>query len=588
MSNYTLGRKGAINVFYEQLPTDVATPENTLHLYQINPSTGGESYTKAESDARFVNYGPSNQTITGEVTASSLRSGQFVVNDGAFTTTITQNTGKGSNTLLKLPRMASDSEFLVNNPFAPQTVSIFNINNSLKIRDSSTLYQYTILGGAATSNRICTIPDMAGDGEFIMTKPTTEQTISRRLTSDLGLRSSNLELFSSVYTNAVTITSQNVSGTKQLYIPNCNNGATFLMNSANPTQTVAQLAITNLTTDSAKLNNNAILKAKYSSGGLMDVWIPIIGTNNAEIIVTSPGSAQTINNALTLTGAVTATAFGTNGSVRISDVTIMSSNVSGAKNIFIPNLGASNGKFIVSDGAIGQVINGLLNVQDLGFTATADTFNRGVNVIATVDETTTGTIASSSAVCNWTKNYAVPKTDIVTTVTGVSDSKVPSDKAVKTYVDSHNANTVQKYSYIVGTGCDIPSDYLYSNILVTGTKTMEFKVVDVTGTVTTRTMVGLVCPVFTLIRVQIDGIIKTTTHSKVLKQNFKIDCNGSDTITLEAPAGGSWNDYDINFPHFTMVTGATRTVNFNYATPVAHDGAWSFHKITVYYEDWNI
>ena len=334
----TLPYASAVNCKFVALPDSLATDDNTLKLYNIDGGGGGgttDAYTKGESDARFLRLSTStNQTITGEVTASSLRSGQFVVNDGAFTTTITQNTGKGSNTLLKLPRMASDSEFLVNNPFDPQTVSIFNINNSLKIRDSSSLYQYTIRGGDATSNRGCTIPDMAGDSEFIMTKPTT---------------------------------------------------------------------------------------------------------------------GQTINNSLTLTGAVTATGFGTNGSVRISDVTIMNSNVSGAKNIFIPNLGASNGKFIVSDGATGQVINTLLNVKTLGFLGTADTFNRGVNVIATADETTTGTIASSSAVCNWTKNYAVPKTDLVTTVTGDSDSKVPSEKAVKTYVDSSSTSSSADYTLTLNT-----------------------------------------------------------------------------------------------------------------------------------------
>ena len=129
------------------------------------------------------------------------------------------------------------------------------------------------------------------------------------------------------------------------------------------------------------ISANVILRAEFNSGSIRDVWIPAVSTNGAQLLSTHSTYAQTVNNALTVANDFTA--------------------------------------------------------QALKFSATPTAaFNSSTNGITAAQETTTGTIPSSSAVCNWTKNYAIPKTDIVTTVTGVSDSKVASEKAVKTYVDA--------------------------------------------------------------------------------------------------------------------------------------------------------
>lgn len=123
------------------------------------------------------------------------------------------------------------------------------------------------------------------------------------------------------------------------------------------------------------LSGNVTMLAKYS-GTLYKIWVPVLTSDNGDFIVSNPSLPQTISNALTVTNFFTA------------------------------------------------------DVLKLSATPTA-AFNSSTNAITAAQETTTGTIPSSSAVCNWTKNYAIPKTDIVTTVTGVSDTKVPSELAVK-------------------------------------------------------------------------------------------------------------------------------------------------------------
>lgn len=142
------------------------------------------------------------------------------------------------------------------------------------------------------------------------------------------------------------------------------------------------------------LSGNATIRASFNSGNMREVWLPSVNAG-CELVVNRPTGPQSIENTLNLNGPTT--------------------------------------------------VNNSFVTQTLKFSGTEPGFSKAVNVISAEDEITTGRLASSSAVCNWTKNYAIPKTDIVATVTGVSDNKVPSEWAVKRYVDANgSANAILK------------------------------------------------------------------------------------------------------------------------------------------------
>jgi len=304
---------------------------------------------------------------------------------------------------------------------------------------------------------------------------------------------------------------------------------------------------------SVRVAGNVIILAKYN-GNLYKVWVPALASDNVDFVITNPSTAQTINKDLTIAGS--------------------------------------------------------LITQTLKFSSTPTaSFNTSTNGITVAQETTTGTVPSSSAVCNWTKNYAIPKTDIVTTVTGVSDNKVPSEWAVKRYVDANgSANAILKTDLVTTVTGDsdskVPSekavktyvDSLGNNSYVSiihqyspsypvpenylqrlGFSQFTLHVENIGTLDQTVPLFSWACPLNRNIRIKIEGNSYRVTANDVIQtlitKNFYQHSFVANTTPYQVLASGNYTVYDTtkDYPMFVSDMVNNRLIcNFRAFVPVTY------------------
>lgn len=207
-----------------------------------------------------------------------------------------------------------------------------------------------------------------------------------------------------------------------------------------------------------------------------------------------------------------------------------------ARNITVPALSADS-QVIVTNAATEQIISG---IKIRSYTTNNDyIFTNGENVLSG----TSWTIPSSLAVKNYVdtaSTAAIPKTDIVTTVTGASDTKVPSEKAVKTYVDGHlSSGSVQSLTSLVwstsnwGTYLTLPVEMFN----VEGYHKIALKIINNVGNVHYGVFAVAGFPEYTSIRVQITGF--STLNTGLSPEYQTVNAIFSKTVTTEESPYGS-------------------------------------------------
>lgn len=201
MSTFTLPQTGNVNVYYDSLPTGVAVPSNTLHLYQLNnPGGGVDAYTKAQSDAKYMKYdnGGVTQFVNGPMNIATETITPQIHLDGTKDTIITAAASTTDRTQT-IPATDSNTEFIMANPTTAQTIQK-TITTPQKIVTGTGLdiYGSTALTGrhtkivqnlsdtanAAPTISIIGVTDAgASSCEFILSHPSHAQTVNGTLTT---------------------------------------------------------------------------------------------------------------------------------------------------------------------------------------------------------------------------------------------------------------------------------------------------------------------------------------------------------------------------------------------------------------------
>lgn len=354
----TLPYSTAVNCKFVTLPDQLASTDNTLKLYNIDGSVpGGDSYTKAESDARYLQLvSATNQTIsqtptfankmtlqaaTGKTTIRSQQTGNVerqvwippMSGDGYLLTSQNTNTtdfGFSSKGTIKatafeifsvaslpewyysytiqlpsapsnyrtitFPLVNADCELMLTNPVNPQTVDRLNLKTGVFLKGATnTNYIQITSADQVDNNKYVRIPVMDAGGDMVVTNPTTGQTFAKKTTFDNGARVGSLEIFNSTYTNSITITTP-ISGNKTATIPNLNSGCAFVVTSPNPlTQTIQG----NVGVGSLTLNGNQITDLVTTVTGASDTNVP--SEKAVKTYVDARATSNLVDNSYTIT-----------------------------------------------------------------------------------------------------------------------------------------------------------------------------------------------------------------------------------------------------------------------------------------------
>lgn len=484
--SFTLPYASAINCEFVNSPDFMVTSDNLLKLYSINGGGGGggDSYTKAESDARYLQLITAmNQTIT----QTPQFSNKLTIANGTGKLTLDTGQSAGSNRNIVIPNTTNDCEILLSRPATYQQVPELTIN-TLKIPGIGANGKVIITDKQNDgTDKVMQIPAANGNGEFIITTPTTVQTIgniiisSYRPTPNLyiqangtlaSVRNYYFDTQSTKYANSsqyiITGESRDIANF-ETWKPN----PFFTMTSshnANPARNLtvpalsadSQVVVTNSssiqTLERLNFNTGVFLKGssntnyvQVTSANQNDnskyVVVPRLAAG-CDMVVTSCDYTQTLTQGLVMptlavTSAVYLKAPSTSNYAMIKSGEQTIGNVTAT----LPQMSSAS-EIIVTNPTTEQIISG---IKIRSYTTNNDyIFTNGENVLSG----TSGTIPSSYAVKTYVdtaSTAAIPKTDIVTTVTGVSDTKVPSEKAVKTYVDSQSTgSSIITYDYIQG------------------------------------------------------------------------------------------------------------------------------------------
>lgn len=481
--SFTLPYASAINCEFVNSPDFMVTSDNLLKLYSINGGGGGggDSYTKAESDARYLQLiTAANQTIT----QTPQFANKLTIANGTGTQII--QTGQASgNRNITIPNCSTDCEVLITKPSVIQTLSQINVATiNMGGISGKTVF---ISKQADGVDRVVAIPSATATSDVIITNPSVVQTIgniiigSYRPTGNLYIQSNGtlasprtyyFDTQSAKYTNSsqyiITGESRDIANF-ETWKPN----PFFTMTSshnANPARNLtvpalsadSQVVVTNSssiqTLERLNFNTGVFLKGssntnyvQVTSANQNDnskyVVVPRLAAG-CDMVVTSCDYTQTLTQGLVMptlavTSAVYLKAPSTSNYAMIKSGEQTIGNVTAT----LPQMSSAS-EIIVTNPTTEQIISG---IKIRSYTTNNDyIFTNGENVLSG----TSGTIPSSYAVKTYVdtaSTAAIPKTDIVTTVTGVSDTKVPSEKAVKTYVDSAvtNIQTTQSFDMTV-------------------------------------------------------------------------------------------------------------------------------------------
>lgn len=203
MSLYTLPKNSAVNLYYESTATTpVATPENTLHVYQLNnPGGGVDAYTKSQSDAKYVKYDNAGATqfINGPLNiATETITPQLHMDSATFDTTITA-TPSTSDRTHNIPATAGNTQFIMGNPTTAQTIQTNLTTPQTFITGTGVdIYGTTALTGRHTTIKqnlndtanaapTLKIPGITNAGattcEMIITDPSHDQAINANIST---------------------------------------------------------------------------------------------------------------------------------------------------------------------------------------------------------------------------------------------------------------------------------------------------------------------------------------------------------------------------------------------------------------------
>lgn len=461
--------------------------------------TKSETYSKAENDTNFLHIATPNQVV------SQVPFFNRGIGIGAVSIDIPQillcapNVAEINTKNLFIPSFDTSSATIVTT--APKTDQGINhrLKNAVSFQAPTLELTDTVPNilsiktAVQTTAQTITIPNLASSCEVIVAKPNVEQIVTKRMTFDLGIRPSNIQIFNTAYTNAITIgTLQNDStATKRINIPQlAGDGEFIITNSASlNTQELANglKMPTIAVTDSAYFkspasNNYAVVKSAGQTYNNATTTIPVLNSNS-ELVVTSPALVQTIN------------------SIRINALNMNGYSISAATNTISGATGV-----IPSDYAVKSYV-------DTGLSTKINT------------------------------------SQIVTTVTGSSDTNIPSEKAVKTYVDGHlSGGSIQSLTSLVwstanwGTYLTLP-DEMFN---VEGYHKIALKIINNPGILHYGTFAVVGFPDYTSIRVQITGC---STQDNALSPEYQtVNVILSKTVnTEEAPyTSGSTNGTYFN------------------------------------------
>lgn len=203
MSTFTLPQSGNVNVYYDSLPTGVAVPANTLHLYQLNnPGGGVDAYTKTQTDAKYVKYdnGGATQFINGPLNIATETITPQVHLDSPTKDTIITATPSTTDRTHTIPATDTNTQFIMANPTTEQTIQKkITTPQSIVTGTGIDIYGTTALTGrhtkivqnlndtanAAPTVSIIGVTDAgATTCEFILSHPSHPQTINGTLASN--------------------------------------------------------------------------------------------------------------------------------------------------------------------------------------------------------------------------------------------------------------------------------------------------------------------------------------------------------------------------------------------------------------------
>ena len=287
----TLPYSTAVNCKFVTLPDQLASTDNTLKLYNIDGSVpGGDSYTKAESDARYLKLvSASQQNVSNTVNFQveplfqspfmqkpnfkrGITVGGYNVDlPGITISSVLENSAAAD---LFIPQLQyTTAQILVNVPSAPQTVERLNFSTGVFLKSSGNL-NYVQLRSASQNdnNKFVQIPTLLAGCDLVVTKPNaTTQTIQG------NLRVSNLQTggwwnpYNGGTTNIlVGIEQDDLTSDKIITIPKISQTTQFIVANPSATQTVAG----RLNVGSLGLNGNQITDLVTTVTGASDTKVP--------------------------------------------------------------------------------------------------------------------------------------------------------------------------------------------------------------------------------------------------------------------------------------------------------------------------
>lgn len=272
-----------------------------------------------------------------------------------------------------------------------------------------------------------------------------------------------------------------------------------------------------------------------------NIFIPQISTGNVFFLVDRPTNTQTIYKStlnLDYTGGTASSSAmlikGYGAGLGNGLDFLASTQTSGTRHIrFYAAPASLRGE--VYDNGSGMCYQGNeANVNKLTLNG-----NSVTDIVTTVTGTSDSKVPSEKAVKTYVDAAGIPKTDIVTTVTGVSDSKVASEKAVKTYVDSKIPASNNYYTCIYTTwshpwsGTAELTD-INPNLDGYGIRTFSFRLVgENLSTGSTSIIRHFISYPNTRYTIRINGTYKpeTLTFRVPFKRMYIVETSGDGTVT---------------------------------------------------------
>lgn len=554
----TIPYSTAVNCKFVNLPDSLATDANTLKLYNIDGGGGGgDSYTKSESDARFLQLATgTNQTVTQtpefgnglKVTKGGIQCGQETVNSGNFVTVFTEPQTVGRKAAF--PQMSADGQIIVTTPTSSQTISTVRIN-TLNLNGASVDGLVTTITGASNTK----VPSEKavsawGNSKYLMLDG-GNQTINSVPIFFNGYNALQCTFFNTTRNGWCTLRSQvPVGADKFVYIPDFNGSTSdFIVTAPLARQTLQSIRINTLNLNGSNVDG---LVTTITEASNSDTAVPSVKAVKDYVV-----SSTNTFNYIFINGVG-------------SKTKLASAQTDGDATVTMPSVTVSN-YFITDNPTVQQTVQ-RIKINNL----TLSSGNSVNSVVTSISGSSDTSIPTEKAVAN----YAIPKTDIVTTVTGASDTKVPSEKAVKNYVAAY---MVDRFTYSTFSGSTIPEGYFTRDPTVDSMRYFELKCSDTYAVASTYIMYSIRnLPDTTNIRVQIDGLINLQGVLKVLKQNFLI--LGGVDVAVTQLSGTSWNDFDPAFPSFTLVKGAAYEAVIKYVIKSGNPASKAFFKFSLYYQ----